>query len=316
MGTYELFGDICTDICELASRKIGSWPQPGSISSDKVAIIGHDDWVFLYEGSNDYFRSYIMDDQQSTHDAEGWWKYLTCWMNWCELRGIRFVFAVVPNKASVLSDQYPLGLKQTMTFRMSKLLRFLDSHGSNNLVFPLENFRNPSFSKTIFRRNDSHFSEVGVISMAAEIVSKLGFSAKTLRFSGAMMPVRHPGDLGRRFEGGMFEDAIRIRRNLNAINIENLSQPIMGAGFSGLSYETNYELAPLKGRLLVFGNSFFERVPSWGMGPDFARTFSHVRFHWSNSLDKLVIDTWKPDYILLQTCERFLSRVPALPSIL
>jgi hypothetical protein len=71
--------------------------------------------------------------------------------------------------------------------------------------------------------------------------------------------------------------------------------------------------APLPLRVLAFGNSFFERgsnctTLSWW--------FKHLcrEFHlvWSKDIDQTVIETLKPDLVIAQTIERFLTVVPAV----
>ena len=74
---------------ELSSRPVGYWPPTGTISSDQIAIIGHENWVFLYKGSNDYYKSYVEDEKQLSGDSEAWVNYLTYWKNLFDLEGIK-----------------------------------------------------------------------------------------------------------------------------------------------------------------------------------------------------------------------------------
>ena len=70
--------------------------------------------------------------------------------------------------------------------------------------------------------------------------------------------------------------------------------------------------APVKARVVVFGNAAFERgadprALSWW----FARAVSECHFCWSAEMDEDYIRAHSPDWVICQTTERFLPQLPA-----
>jgi hypothetical protein len=71
--------------------------------------------------------------------------------------------------------------------------------------------------------------------------------------------------------------------------------------------------APIQMKVLVFGNSFFERGgDSTSLSWWFARIFSEFHFIWSPEMSPEEIEFLKPDLVVGQTIERFMRVVPSL----
>jgi hypothetical protein len=90
-----------------------------------------------------------------------------------------------------------------------------------------------------------------------------------------------------------------------------LVHKVESVGHLGRRYIWRNRAAPIKKRVLAFGNSFFEsgNMPqhlSWW----FARWFQEFQFVWTNNLDRTIVDEYRPDIIVCQTIERFLAAAP------
>jgi len=70
------------------------------------------------------------------------------------------------------------------------------------------------------------------------------------------------------------------------------------------------ERAPIDKKIVVFGNSFFEKIPSWGLSPYFAAIFREFHFFWSPEVNMDYCINVKPDIVIAQTCERFMCKLP------
>lgn len=298
------------DVRSLASIPEGTWLPPGTVSADDVSVVGHENWLFLYRGSNDYYAAYQEPARsEARQDALAWKLYIAKWRDSIARQGRRFQAVIVPNKASVLPEYYPLPLASALTWRMRHLLELVDG----DFLYPLADIGNAGLREVLFRRNDSHLSDAGNIFLSNLILRALGVEEPLVPCVEDRMEIRslsHFGDLGRRFDPPCSERVFRVARDLAHLTITELAEPVSRSGFVGLSYRTENPRAPLKKSLLVFGNSFFEKVPSWGMAPDFSLAFERVTFVWSEKIDQSLIEESDADCVLLQTCERFLGRRP------
>jgi hypothetical protein len=69
--------------------------------------------------------------------------------------------------------------------------------------------------------------------------------------------------------------------------------------------------APIKLRVAVFGNSFFERgTASTTLGWWFKYFFEEFHFIWAREVIYEYVDEYKPDLVICQSIERFLPVVP------
>lgn len=78
----------------------------------------------------------------------------------------------------------------------------------------------------------------------------------------------------------------------------------------GLSYAASNAAAPVDRSILIFGNSFFEKVPGWASAMPMVSTVRDIRFVWLPWVDLTLAKELNPDVVIFQTCERFLQRTP------
>ena len=93
----------------------GVWLDPGSTSVDGVAIVGYDNILFLLGGTNHYYAAYSQDLAEAEKQAAAWLTYLEYAQTECNRRNIKFLFSVVPNKATILPEFYPRDLNGGIT---------------------------------------------------------------------------------------------------------------------------------------------------------------------------------------------------------
>jgi SAM-dependent methyltransferase len=288
---------------DMESQPEPPWASVGSRSSDNVAIVGHSNFIFLLEGSNRYYEAYSQAGKEAYQEALDWSRYLDWARTSCARANISFSFCLIPNKASVLPDLYPLPLPPGGTPRMQHLLDLQRSHIVGGPV-PKE-CRWPRTA--LFRRNDTHLTALGSFYFVDALMEHLGYSESVMHSNHAVGKAVHPGDLGRRFVPPMLEAATTPARNSNITESIVAQSP---SSFVGLTTDIVNPDPVLQKTVVVFGNSFFERFHSWGMMPIFARYFRRVVFKWNNELDFPLINQLKPDHVVLQTCERFLGKPP------
>ena len=130
-------------------------------------------------------------------------------------------------------------------------------------VVPVDLFRDSQERLAIFRRNDSHFGELGNHFMVQLILEGFGVQSSPL----PLVPentinISHAGDLGGRFDPQMIETLTRIAQpKQESLLIQTEVPP---RGFTGTTVIAENSEAPINKTLMIFGNSFSEKIPSLG----------------------------------------------------
>lgn len=282
-------------------------PKVGTISADQTAIVGDNSWIFLYKGSNSYYEAYLQPDHANLAKQ---WLHL---INHRHLRlsdgGIKFVQIILPNKASILGDFYPLSLPTSVTYILSGIL---ESSASKALC-PLHEWRDPLIKDSIFRRNDSHLTVAGNAHLTKLILSSIGLPLLHEQYMETSI-TQHIGDLGSKFSPSipeLFHAPSFSSGMLDQSRIEKTYEHIPNSGFNGIRQSFFNSTPAYDLSVLIFGNSFFERCPSWGLSPIFSALFRETHFSWSSDVDYSLVDAISPDIVIAQTCERFLCKVPS-----
>lgn len=277
----------------------------GELSEDRSAVVGRNDWCFIYEGSNDYRGSYINRDLSSLGDA--WARVIEARQSYCDRQGIQFLQVIIPNKATLLPECYPEGLSADISFPLQGLLASkVDAH----LLVPIAEFRADSVREAVFRRNDSHLTVAGNVYLMELILEVLGLS-DVHSVVVETHEVTHVGDLGGKFETKLPERCHAPLWNKGLLNQEIVQKvkDVPAEGFNGIEQVFRNPVAPINNKVAVIGNSFFERVPSWGVSPVCSALFQDYSFRWSPVFEVSAVDR-NTEILICQTCERFLNRVP------
>jgi hypothetical protein len=278
----------------------------GAVSSDQSAIVGSGNWCFIYDGSNSYREAYAARNLQPVGDA--WARLLELRQRNCTALATPFLQVIVPNKATLLPDFFPEKLPSDITWPLRQLLQ---SNVDANLLAPVAELRAPDLREAIFRRNDSHLTIAGNSYLTRMILERLDLALSQPTSLIATHTAQHTGDLGSKFENPISETlhAPAWNDGLFDQSQTHKTHEFLPGQLNGIRQSFYNRTAPLQMRVLVFGNSFFERVPSWGLSPFFAALFSEFLFVWSPNIDYELIKEQKPDIVISQTCERFLCQV-------
>jgi hypothetical protein len=292
----------------LESEATGDWPEVGHFSQDRIAIIGKEKFVFIHNGRNNYYAAYSKSETD-VFLAETWATYIEQIRSTLSRSGVPFLFCLVPNKATVLPHLYPLPLSGFPTARCQLLLEMLGHE--DRIAF--DRFCSSNFPKSIFRRNDSHLTEFGNILLADTILKFANAEPDWSKIDlDKVKPCQHAGDLGARCEPKTSEIFKRVQYTTSQCKIVEKDYKERRGQLVGLEYTAVNPAAPTNKRILVFGNSFVERVPSWGAAMPICTSVSDFRFVWYPAVDIDLVKAWEPDLVVFQTCERFLSAAPAV----
>ncbi|MFZ4483939.1 MAG: methyltransferase domain-containing protein [Chthoniobacterales bacterium] len=273
------------------------------MSDDRVAVAGREETLFLRDGSNDYYAAYFQDADAAAQQAHEWHAYIECGNKQLRDRGISFAFIVVPNKASVLHDLYPLPLPVTTSPRLQALKNLCGT----DLCLPFQDIRDQETRQSLFRRNDTHLTPLGNFTATKSLLDHLGYAKDFSLDCFNYGTCRHSGDLGSKFNPLAYEQVAYTHLSPD-VSETMLREPT--GSCAGLTMLVSNRRGYSEKTALVFGNSFFERYRGWGMMPMFASRFAKVVFKWTHEIDFSLVDEHAPDYVILQTCERFLGKPP------
>ncbi|MEV8024991.1 hypothetical protein [Microbacterium sp. NPDC080220] len=291
----------------------------GALSEDHSAVVGAGGHLFLVGGSNGLIRQYAEPteaDQIASLRAK-----VLAWSTLTESRdsraraaGAEYVQICIPDKSSSL-DSRVAGLGP-----VTPLLRDVDREladapfyvsGRSALAEASQDSRSVN---DLWLRGDSHLGPRGAAVEARALISALTDASfmDDVRFSPSGVFL---GDLGARFFGRPIPepDLVPASPWLEKVAQGRVlqSEHRPESGHTGRMLHWVTPQAPIDAKVLVFGNSFFSGGDHpRGLNFWISRAFKEHRFVWSAEMLDEVISEQRPDVIICQTVERFMTSVP------
>jgi hypothetical protein len=224
-----------------------------------------------------------------------------------ESQGIKFSQLIIPEKQSLLPALYPAEI-QVPTENLDLLEKELATNNMDYVLSGTGFFSQIKNKETVFKKTDTHFSTAGAHLTVSGMLTKLNLSADLE--TEVLKEKLVSGDLGNKYLGAKFTESVQLlTSNCEPVLIEQHNPP--QNAHTGIMRIWKNENAPNKLKVVVFGNSFFERGgDSTSLSWWFSRLFSEFHFYWSNSCDWTIVEKEQPDVLICQTIERFLTRVP------
>lgn len=300
-------------LAEITKTLFKSDPIPvGTLSEDNVAIVGHQNYLFLSGGSNNVDEMYCTE--ASSQVVEQWHKVIDSRRQAFELLGVNYLQLLIPEKQTLLPQYYTRDIKVP-----SDLYNKVSSHPVVvDTLNELKGYADKSFYKV-----DSHINTQGAWCVFNACLKALNLEP----LDNVKLHKANPivGDLANKLYPGvsaLLDDVSQIPSNLfeYKCHISNLpeSKPTVihqlvpeGGGHIGRTIIWKNPQAKFKKKVLVFGNSFFdfgsqqEHMSWW-----FAHYFSEFQFVWTPEVDFELVKKVQPDIVIAQTIERFLPICP------
>ncbi|GAA2141748.1 hypothetical protein GCM10009825_30600 [Arthrobacter humicola] len=287
----------------------------GLRSSNDVAQIGRDGHLFLTGGNNALRDQYVepknaAEQTALEEKAQRWVSTIRSTSRALNDMGIPFLQIVIPEKLTALRHLAPLPISgPTPLYR--RVNELMDS--TPDYLSFLDMFDNWSGDIEGWQRNDTHCSPAGSLAMARSILERLpdchpGVLAG-IELTGT---VYRDGDLSAKF----FDIPLWDRQHVPAPGSLDDSEIELAYSYNPGNFVDSHNIwinnrAPIKKKVLVFGNSFFGGVTSpTRLGWWFARLFSEYNMKWVNTVDMDLVKDVRPDFVIAQTIERFMVRPP------
>lgn len=213
--------------------------------------------------------------------------------------GAPYQHVIFPDKQSVLRDEFPI----------PNICRLADeyilnpsapSSLSNHILYPadhLASIKHPAYLKL-----DTHLSDHGSLKVFALILERLGINLpEIVQYIGTRITTNKAtcGDLGIKFNPPLKQVSTHLNPDWAYKN--HCSQS--GYNNGQVDIYTAHS-APIAGRILIFGDSFFRL-----MLPFFSKVFQETIFLRSPFLHREMIEFIKPNYVLTGNSERYLANV-------
>ena len=278
--------------------------------------IGRNGWLFLIGGRNSVVRQY--------RRSFAWWWRLRRWRRRIEARaarcqrpGILFFQVVAPEKLTLMSDQCAEALVDPALSPAARLARLMaSSPAAPNYVDLIGPLRDGLQHEELFLRTDTHWNYQGCFLAYRHICRALGVTARDDLLDRPYEALSRPLDLGVKLTPQVTEP-FRVYNTLQDATRRSVNQLVTAFFASGGKTPVTATQAVFDNpspradprRLLIFGDSYshFDPFQLTGM---FAETFREVHFVWSTSVDWRFVDEIKPDILICELAERFLTRVP------
>ena len=294
------------------SQVSGLFFRTGIVSSDQSAMIGRDGHLFLIEGSNNvldiFARPYGNDASAAL--TERWIALIKSRKSAVEAVGARFIQIVIPDKIAITRELLDGSLSYPTATLAALETRAASEIPSGCYLSGLTVLAALPFA-TAFRKIDTHLTPRGAFAIFAEICAMLGRRlATTVPFD---LPYLTSGDLAQRFFGHpLYEVSYAAHEPAFASGRSVITErhPPQGRHI-GMRQVFRNELAPIKLKAIVFGNSFFAgHVLQGSINYWMSIWFQDYHFVASPEMDTAYIERERPDVVLCQTIERFLDTVP------
>jgi alginate O-acetyltransferase complex protein AlgJ len=278
---------------------------------------GHDGWLFLIGGSNSVSSLY---DRKSVLLGDD---RIRKWADLIEQRarrferlGIQYVHINVPEKLTIYDDKLPD--PPIVDWRLSPALRLRDmlqrSPYGDVWLDLIEPFRTSPDKDRLYFKTDSHWSGEGCYFAYRLLCERIGLTPEADLLSRAHQSIDGVLDMGSKFDPPIFEPvkfydfrmkSARVYRNAIAHYLET---PEFGAQIHVGTHVRYLNRTPgaQKKKILIFGDSFSSQRGD-ALTAMLAETARDVEFVWSSNLDWPFIKRVKPDVVIYELVERFMT---------
>jgi hypothetical protein len=287
----------------------------GLVSPDGAVVAGHEGQLFLVGGSNGLAQQYRENEAGAGVQAvaAGWHRVLAARAAACAAAGRGFLQLLIPDKSSSLPQLFPREQGVPTPYWRALAARVAaDAALPPRVMFLLPHMA--ALGPAAWPRTDTHLSARGCHAVLLAACAAMGLQPPFADACFDRTDISSGDVAGRHFPGvTLLEETFEPRaEQIASWPAPDLVEEVDPGRHLGRRMVWRTPAAPIRARIVVFGNSYFER----GLAPRsiswwFARAFSEFHFCWLPELDEDYVRAVQPDWVVCQTVERFLPQVPA-----
>ena len=285
---------------------------------------GLDGFLFLTGGSNDVLRFFVDRSFFGKVYTDAWIALLLDRADRAAMRGISYLHLAPPEKLTVYQDRYPVPLPFPSGAPGSALVGSFVGHPREARLREVFVDVLPFFADQraagvqLYWKTDTHWTFEGAFSAYQLVCNRLNAEQQASLvsvpdFSGELVL-----DLGGKLDPPRTEifrskqlpvNAERIEANVLVQYKEENHLEGEGGLHIGSRVVFRNKAAVDPRRVVIFGDSFSEYRPLLLTGM-LAETFAETHFLWAPQMDWSYVDQVKPDILITELAERFMTYVP------
>jgi alginate O-acetyltransferase complex protein AlgJ len=280
---------------------------------------GRDGWLFLAGGTNQVLEFFSRDRETLNTKLEDWSKLLQSRKARAGQAGASYFHVIVPDKLNTYREEAELA-DVALTFPAEQLEVRAAEFGLAGLLIPLTDyFRRQKQQHRMFWHTDTHYTIQGCYSAYQMICAHLKIAPRSDLIYRPFTTLEIALDLGAKLDpvrteqlaiGRFAIETVRSYANeLVTIREHKLASNDIGLHTGSMVSFENRSPCAADLNLLVFGDSFFEYRTHLLTGM-FAETMRKFTFVWSTSIDWNIVAEVKPNVVLTECAERFMTAVP------
>ena len=260
-------------------------------------LIGKEDWLY-YTGENN-LNDYECASFFTRKELQAIRTRLLDWDAELQERGIRFYVVIAPNKETIYPQYLPEGIKPGQnSCRIDQIMQILQSTQLSVLDLR-EAMQTAAQTNQVYRRTDTHWNPLGAMVASREILARMKQD-----FPDVTIPSLDDYDQElRSFSGDLASFLPKDERFVEEeINLIPLFQP--SALYEDGPERTVISHIPKSGlpAAIFFCDSFSEELR-----PFLSEHLSRIDYRRSFSLDLDLIDQEKPDIVVFEVAQRYLT---------
>jgi hypothetical protein len=276
------------------------------MNNDDV-LQGKDGFLFLSGGQHQPLRFAQAGESINEESTKNFWLNIHRRQTMLSRRGIRFAHLIAPDKHTVCQDAFPIKIA---TFLGDEYLKAAPSDElKQNVCYPREDLCR-DYQQHCYRV-DTHFRTSGTMLMLNLLLSRIqGIEVKKLLPETFQVKLRREsdweGDLGSKMSPPWTEERASL---VLPKSIRKFSNRLAGGNNGIIDLYINCDFLKEEspqglGRVLVFGDSYGRDLSSC-----LSLACQEVLFMRTPFLHPEVVDAMKPDIVLTENAERYLSWV-------
>ena len=278
---------------------------------------GKDGWLFLIGGSNSIGALYdrnapLLDDAK----LKQWGELIETRAYRLERMGIEYVHISIPEKLTLYDNKFhdpPLvDWRLSPAMRLREMMqRSAHAHVWLDLIDP---FRAARDETQLYYKTDTHWTPEGCFLAYKLLCEKLGIRPELTLLTRPCREVESVLDLGLKMEPPVSEplrlydftrDSQKIYRNVIAQYLDTVTANALVHIGAHIRYK-NFSASAVDKKILIFGDSYASLRPD-GVTAMLAETAREVEFIWSSNLDWAYIRRARPDIVVYDLVERFMT---------